>query len=225
MASKTGKKFLTSDFISPKESELRWAFIDQPGKETKGDNGESKFRLQIELVAKTDNPGCQALMAEIDDFWKANKPKGVKCKSKGYRVVQEKTGEVNDDDEPIYRDTDETAFQFWTSTHWPDGKEVKVKTYNAKGKEVDLGGKKIGNGSQGAVSGMMDVYSFSTNHGVTLYLNGVQLTKFVEFTQDAGFNNLADEADEDAFNGVESDFEGTTSDATEEAAPASRPRL
>lgn len=218
MASKTAVKFITSDFIPPAESELRWAFITQPGKESKGENGESKYRLQIELIAKTESEGCKKLMAFIDEFWKDNKPKGVKCKSKGYRVVKEKTGELDEDDAPIYKDTDETAFQFWTSTHWPDGKEVAVKTYNAKGKEVSLGDKKLGNGSKGAISGSMDIYSFATNHGVTLYLSGVQITKFVEFTQDAGFNNLAED-DEDAFDGIESDFEGSVSDDDEVAKP------
>lgn len=213
MSKETIVKFKTSDFVNPKESELRWIFITQPGKEgPKGDNGEEgKRRFVADLVMKTDSEGCKKLSAFIDDYWKDHKPKGVKCKSKGYAVVKEKTGEVDDEDVPIYRDTDETAFSFWTGTHWKDGKENNIDIYNAKGKKVSLGDKKIGNGSQGSISGAMDIYKNGVNNGVSLYLNAIQLTKFVEFSQDADFDSFDDE--EDAFEGVDTEFDEVSQDA------------
>ena len=225
--SKTMQKFRTDEHIAPKASELRWVFIDQPGKEgPKGDNGEEgKFRLVADLVAKTDSVGCKALMKFIDDFLKENKPKGMKVKSRGYYVIQENTGEEDEDGVSIKRDTDETAFSFWTGTHWKDGKPVVVDIYNAKGKKVSLGGKKIGNGSQGSISASMDVYTHSGSCGVTLYLNAIQLTKFEEFTTDAGFEAMDD--DEEGFDGVDSEFEGTSAneESAEEVNTAAKPRL
>jgi hypothetical protein len=222
--SKTMQKFRTDQYVAPKASELRWVFIDQPGKEgPKGDNGEpGKFRLVADLVAKTDSDGCKALMKFIDDFLKENKPKGMKVKSRGYYVIQEKTGGLDEDGVSIMRDTDETSFSFWTGTHWADGKPVVVDIYNSKGKKVSLGGKKIGNGSQGSISGSIDVYSHSGACGVSLYLNAIQLTKFEEYTTDAGFEAM--DEDDDAFDGVENDFEGTVAEEAE-VNTAAKPRL
>ena len=224
--SKTMQKFRTDQHLSPKESELRWIFIDQPGKEgPKGEGGEpGKFRLVADIVAKTESPGCKALVKFIDDFLKENKPKGMKVKSRGYYVIQEKTGEVDDDDVPVMRDTDETSFSFWTGVTWPDGSPTIVDIYNAKGKKVNLGGKKIGNGSKGSISGAIDVYTHSGSCGISLYLNAIQLSKFVEFTTDAGFEAMDD--DEDAFDGVDNEFEGTSADeAAEPTNTEAKPRL
>jgi len=204
------QKFITSDYAPCAESDIKWVFIDLPGK----DDLNGKPRFVASLYLKTDSDGCKALKKLIDDFWAENKPKGAKCKSLGYRVAQEK----NVDGE--YEDTDETAFNFWTGTTYKDGNTRTIDVYNAKGSKVSLGGKKIGNGSKGAISGTMAIYDNGpAARGVTLYLNAIQLTKFVEFSTDAGFGSQ-DDAEEDAFEGVDSEFEGTS-----EEAPEGKPNL
>jgi len=205
MAKQPSENFTTSKFIPVKEGELRWIFIDQPGKE----NLQKKMVLQSSLYCKTDSDGCQALKDALEEFWKANKPAGAPpmAKSYGWTDVIEKDGEGNnvyEGDNPTL--TGETVFAFWTGAVWPDGKPHEIAIYNAKGSKIALGGKKIGNGSFGAISGAMSIYDAGKGaQGVTLYLNAIQVTQFVEYSQDAGFGE-----EEGDFDGVATDFEGTT---------------
>lgn len=199
------KPFRTSEHVPTKESELRWVFIDQPGKP----NLQDKMCLNATLVLKTASKGCEALKTAIEDFWDENKPSGAKkAKSFGWR------DEVDDDEKP----TGETSFSFWTSATWPDGKPHIIDIYNAKGSKIALGGKKIGNGSFGAISGVMGIYDQGVAaRGVTLYLNAIQLTQFLEFSQDAGFGE-----EEGDFDGVATEFDGTSEEEPEGEA---KPRL
>ena len=203
-------KFKTSDYIPCKDANIMWVFIDPPGKPDL--NGKPRFVAS--LYVKTASPECAALKKAIEDFWEENKPKGAKIKSLGFRTVVEK------DKDGKEVETEFTSFNFWTGTTYADGNTRLIDIYNAKGNKVSLGGKKIGNGSKGAISGAMDIYDNGPSaRGVTLYLSAIQLTKFVEFTSDAGF--AAQEEDEDAFEGVDT-FEGTTSAPTE---TTGKPRL
>jgi hypothetical protein len=212
------KKFTTSEFVPVTEGELRWVFIDAPGKPAMDPTKPN--RKQASLYVKTDSDGCKAFIAALKEFWNANKAKGQKLKSLGYKeevTLKEGGDEDNEDD---YVKTGYTSFAFWTGATWPDGNDRVVDIYNAKGNKVSLGGKKIGNGSLGAISGTMAMYHNGTNHGVSLYLNAIQLVKFVEFSQDAGFE--AQEEVEGGFEGVDTEFEGTTS---EESSGEAQPRL
>ena len=194
------EKFKTSDYVNIADSELRWVFIDLPGK----DDLNGKPRFVASLYVKTEK--AQPLIDAIDAFWEENKPKGGKCKSKGYRIEVE-------GDEGAEKPTGYVSFNFWTGTTFKDGNTRTIDIYNAKGNKISLGGKKIGNGSFGAVSGTMAIYdSGVAARGVTLYLNALQIFKFEEFVTDAGFDSQ-----EGGFEGVESEFEGTTTD--EEAKP------
>lgn len=220
------KNFLTSDFIPCKNAELRWVFIDQPGK--KGPNENSAYRLVASLYATKED--AQPLVDMVEEYWADNKPKGAKkFKSLGFKPEFKLKEGGNPENEDDYEPTGMVAFNFWTGTHWPakDGKEPderKIDIYNAKGKKVSLGGKKIGNGSLGAISGACGIYDNGPgSQGVTLYLNAIQLTKFVEFTQDAGF--AVQEDDEDGWTGEDDDeFAGTVKSAEESTAEA-RPTL
>lgn len=177
--------------------ELNWVFINGTTKKDLNDND----RYVASVYFHKDTEEFKEVQAKIEAFWEENKPKGAKLKSNGIKVVQEK-----DDDE--YVDTDMMSINFWTGPTFPDGKDKHIRTFNARGSEVSLGNKKIGNGSIGSISGAMAIYDNGpAARGVTLYLNAIQLKKFVEFEGgDAGFNDLGE--DEDDFTGVESEFEG-----------------
>ena len=196
----------TSQKITTPRGELRWVFITGDGKEDL--NGKPRYTAS--LVLKEDSPECKKLLATIDTFWEENKPKGAgKPKSTGVHPVTD-TGRR--DGNP----TGYLSFDFWTGTSFTNKKtgtveQKVVKTYNAKAAQVDLCGKQIGNGSQGAISGSMGIYSNGPNKGVTLYLNSIQITKFVEYS-DNSFEAATDVDDEEAFTGVQpDDAEGFTS--------------
>ena len=206
-------KFKTSEFVPTAEAELAWVFIDGEGKADL--NG--KMRYVASLKVKSDTDGCKALKEAISTFWKENKPKGGKLKSSGYRTEMENDGEKTDDNgDQLKKETGFTMFNFWTGTAFQDGNKRKIDIYNSKGNKVSLQGKKIGNGSKGAISGTMAIYDNGPSaQGVTLYLNAVQLTKFVEFSGDAGFGE-----EDGEFDGVDSEFDEVTSaEETTEASP------
>jgi len=174
-------KFKTSDYVKPANGEIRWVFIDPPGKPDL--NG--KPRYVASLYVKTEL--AQPLIDAIDAFWEEDKPKGAKAKSKGYRIEVE-------GDEGSEKPTGFVSFNFWTGTTFQDGNNRAIDVYNAKGNKISLGGKKIGNGSKGAISGTMAIYdSGVAARGVTLFLNAIQVTNFTEFTQDAGFDARSEE--------------------------------
>ena len=212
------QKFTTSDYVPVLEGELRWVFIDAPGKPAMDPTKPN--RKQASLYVKSDSDGCKALIEALEEFWKANKAKGQKLKSLGYKVEKVLKDGGDEDNEDDFELTGYTSFAFWTGACWPDGNDRVVDVYNSKGNKVSLGGKKIGNGSLGAISGTMAMYHNGTNHGVSLYLNAIQIVKFVEFSADAGFE--AQEEVEGGFEGVDTPFEGTTSD---EAQTEARPNL
>ena len=194
--------------------ELQWIFITGKGK--KDLNGNDRFVASV-VVDSTSESG-KAMIAQIDTYWEDNKPKGTKkCKSLGYKML------VDENDE----ETGMVSFNFWTGITFPDGSAKVIKTFNAKGAEVSLGSKKIGNGSRGKVGGAMAVYDNGVAaRGVTLYLNSIQLSKFVEFTGSDSYDELEDE-DGEGFTGVDDDgMEAMTeTEQSGSGETAAKPRL
>jgi hypothetical protein len=163
----------TKKVLSPK-GELFWVVISGEGKA----DLQGKMRYQASVRFKTDDPQLKKFEQEILAFWEENKPKGVKKPfSTGIKAEKDKDGNP----------TGYTLINFWTSTIWTKDNSPKViNVYNAKAEEVKGFNKKIGNGSVGYVSGIAAIYSTNaTQAGVTLYLNAVQITKFVEYTSGA----------------------------------------
>jgi hypothetical protein len=202
--------------IKSTKGELQWITITGEGKE----NLSGKMKYQANVVLDPKNVAADAaLIAKIDTFWEDNKPKGFKRKAKsmGYyfnEPVLDADGDptYDEDGKKIFNKNGKMHLTFSTDTVYAktgDTKEIKV--YNAKANIVSLGDKTIGNGSIGYIAGAMGIYTSEKNGkildaGVTLYLDAIQLTKFVEFTgSDAGF--AADE-DEDGFTGVDADENG-----------------
>lgn len=190
---------------SPK-GEFEWVFIDGEGKENL--SGNMKYTMNIVMDAEAAKPFTD----QIDAFWAENKPQGFKKdpKSLGYKPHTVKNKETDE-----YEETGKVLFIFSTDTMWPakgdePAKKKVIQVYNAKANKISLNGKKIGNGSEGYVSGAMGIYSTKAKEaGVTLYLNAVQLTKFVEFSTDAGFDAEDGYTGEDAETGFEQQDDNT----------------
>ncbi len=218
---------ITQKTVTPRLS-LAWIKITGEGEENM--SGKLQY-LASGIMDPKNNEADAAYIASIDAFWEENRPaEKRKAKSKGYYLndpLLDKDGNKQyDDDDKLIKDPDgKVLVTFKTGTTFPDGKGKVVKIYNSKNKIVSLGDVSIGNGSEGHISGAMGIYINKVKNkiqdaGVTLYLDAIQLKKFIAYTgADAGF--AADDEEEGGFTGVDEDagFEG------EEANTETKPRL
>ncbi|RKY52938.1 MAG: hypothetical protein DRP93_07330 [Candidatus Neomarinimicrobiota bacterium] len=203
--------------ITPK-GELQWVNISGEGKQ----NMSGRWQYVVSIAYDKDDEEYLALREQVAKFFEENRPRKVKKpKSTGFYPEMAKTGETDEDGEPIRVETGRIILSLKTGTTWPDGTPTVVKTYNSKGNEVQLGALKVGNGSIGQVSGAYDIYTTRTpdgktivDAGVTFYLNSVKISKLIEYTDEAGFD--ADE-DDGGWTGEEN--------WTGDEATAAKPRL
>jgi len=168
--------------------------------------GAEKFQATLEL--KTDSEECQSLIKLIREEWKENKAKGAKNPKMPFSVKRRKTDEEDENGDPVYEDTDYTKFTASTRKFNAKGDLQKVQVFNAKGAPVSLGTQQIGNGSRGLLMATCKVYTIQDpttkvigNCGVSLYLSGIQLAKFIPYAADAVEAPTA--LDEGDFDGVE----------------------
>jgi len=208
---------VTKQLVTP-VGDLMWVFIDGKGKKDLNDND----RYVASLRFPDGGVIHKSLEAELRAFWTEHKPKG-KGKPKSNGLKPELGKEVDAEGEKI--PTGQVMFNMWTGIAFPDGTQKVIKIYNSKGTEVSLGKKKIGNGSRGSLSGQMAIYINGANVGVTVYLSGIQITKFVEFKQDDGFKTQADT--EGGFDGVENEdgFTGTEDEDVPHQATPETPKV
>jgi len=186
-------------FNVPKDAQgrLMWMFIDGEGKKDLQDN--FKYTAQVVLSAEQAAPYVEA----IEEFWEANIPATWKATAKDVKTDKSlKVGGPKPAHSLGYLENDDGdfVFNFKTNPTYVDGTQKVIDIYNLKANKISLGGKKIGNGSLGALSGIMSIYQGGGNCGVTFYLNAVQLRKFVEFSTDAGFDAIDEEG---GFEGVD----------------------
>lgn len=201
--------------------ELHYVNISGQGKLNYNEDGYN----YVATVNLTGKP-AEELKAKIDAVI-GEIPKGKNLRSKGYR-------ELLKDENGIYTPTGMTkerdgnaeatgifAFGFSTPTKLSDGKAKKISVYNSSSPptRIDLGDKKIGNGSKGAISGKMQRYEKGKDIGISLYLNAVQLVEFVEYTGDAGF-----EAQEGGYIGDDNFNQETTSETVTESTAKVEPK-
>lgn len=196
--------------------DLEWVFITGEGKEDL--QGVMKYQADVVLSAEVGEQVKESVMS----FWEENKPRGAKQpKSIGlypHTVKDEEASKA--EGENIYKKTGKVVIRFKTGTEYVSGDQKIIKTFNSKGNEVSLHGKKIGNGSRGRCIGSIAIYNIGkATQGVTFYLDAVQLSKFVEFVGSATPSGAIDEEDGD-FEGVE----GSPTPLEDEEAPA-KPRL
>lgn len=207
--------------------ELWYVNITGQGKQNYNEDGYD----YVATVQLTGEP-AEKLKAQILEVL-GDVPKGSTVKSTGFR-------ELLKDDEGTYTPTTKTAerdakatktgifaFTFKTGVTFEDGRTKKVAVYNTAAQKVDMGDRLIGNGSKGAISGKMQRNVRKDEVMVSLYLNAVQLTEYIPYSGDAGFD-----AQEGGFTAPEDGVEGFkgTAASSPEAAPAkaatnSKPRL
>lgn len=212
--------------VKTPSGELKWVIITGEGRE----NMSGKMKYTADICMPEDSKEAQALKAQIDEFWKANKPANFKKKAKslGYRQEMKKVldadGEetYNEEGEVVYEPTGMLKFTFATDTTWAKSGDAKViKIYNSKGNPVNLGDKKIGNGSVGNIGGAMGIYTVEakgtktiTDAGVTLYLNSIRIIKLEEYSQDEQWDDAGEEGGWTGENNW--DEEGTPEDSKPE---------
>lgn len=181
---------------------------------------------------------AESLKDKIDEVL-GEVPKGKTIKSVGYREVfkaadgkffsETKNRKFGDEDGD--EKTDRTAFTFSTNTTFDDGRTAKVDVYNSgkglpKPKKIDLGSRGIGNGSLGAISGVMERFEKGKEVGVSLFLKAVQITKYIEYSGDAGFDSQEDGDFEDVeSDGTEQFAEDTTTEEKPAKTTKAKPRL
>lgn len=208
---------MTNKVIDSPVGTFEWVFIDGDGKEDL--QGNPKYQVDVVLTPEQAEP----FKAMVDEYWETNKPKGAKApKSTGIYPHTVKDEEASKEEgENVYKETGNTVIRFKTGTTYQSGDKKIVKVFNSKGNEVSLHGKKIGNGSRGRVNGVMAIYNINKQTcGITFYLNSIQLSKFVEFTGGANFDEIEEE--DGGFEGVEGDMPAAIEDESQEA---SKPRL
>lgn len=216
-----------SEVLQTPVSDLEWVIISGEGKENTL-NGNMEYQASL-VLDPDNNESHKTFVNNIDAFWKANKPTKYKQdepKSNGLYPHKVPTGEKDEDGDNIYEETGKLVLATKTKTTFKDGNQKVIKVFNAKGAEISLGDKKIANGSRGRLKVVMSIYEQKDKKGnvlaagVSFYLNGVQLSKFVEY-EGAGFDALEDE-DGDGFEGV-GDMGGITDD--EASSTTEKPRL
>jgi len=186
-------------FHSPK-GDLQWVTYEGEGKE----NMSGKLQYVANVVVAPEV--AADLIATLEAFWEENKPAGFKKapKSMGYYSEVEKNPETDEWD----IETGRVSFAFKTGVEYSDGKPKVINIHNAKGNQISLGGRKIGNGSIGIIGGAMGVYENKQkgkvlDAGVTLYLNSIQITKFEEYKDGDTF----EAQEEDGFEGFDDSTE------------------
>lgn len=169
------------------KGELRWVIITGDGKEDL--QGNLKYNASVVLDDRI--PDHAAYLADIKQYWEENRPKNIaEAKSTGVYPLTEKDDAGNKVEVPHM-----FYLQFKTGTTFSDSSPKKVKVFNSKAIEVDLGAQSIGNGSEGRIAGAMDIYTVKNpkgqvmQAGVTLYLDAVMLTKFVPYTGSSPFGD------------------------------------
>lgn len=182
---------------NPPVGKLTWVFVKGEGRNSAEAGKPAKMQKMATLELHKDSDEAKGLMAQIDATWEQYKAEtaaiksATQPKSLGYKLVK---------DPDTGAETDTMAFQFKTNSFFPDGKPNNVKTYNAKGQEVQMGETIIGNGSIGVIHGSMGGYTYTGTYGISLYLTAVQVAKLVEGTgAEVATTDISAAAGDDAF--------------------------
>ena len=167
---------------------LAWTVVSGQGLQNYNKDG-----FNFTATAIVDGGAAQELANQFKELIAEINPKGeLDMDSVPFRIL---TDEKNDKGELAYKliKPDESSFdldaskkygfRFQQSTINVFTKQKQViKLYDAKGVEFEMPeGQGIGNGSQGMVFGTAVAWGRGRKCGVSLYLDGVQITDIVEF--------------------------------------------
>jgi hypothetical protein len=200
--------------------ELYYVNISGQGKENYNEDG-----YEYTAALRLTGDKAEELKAKIDAVAETI-PSGHTLKSTGYKeLVRDEEGKLRSPSKTKPKTDDEEntgiwEFTFKTNTTFADGSPKKIAVYNKDAKRVELGNRKIGNGSEGAISGKMKGGSYKKDFSVSLYLNAIQLTKFEEYVGDAGF----DAHEEGDFEGVTDKDSGFTGQAEAKSESEEKPK-
>lgn len=195
--------------VTPKGA-LKWVNISGVGKPPVG--GEGAFTYVASLVLSKAE--AQPLIDNIKSMYETNKDGKHALKSLGFKPCTS-DGKVTTVDGPkkpdgtvpqIPQETADTthfSFNFKTNTVFKNGGIKEIPVYNASNEVVNIGNKKIGDGSVGCISGKLAYYTYGADDGISMYLNFIQLLEFVEYKAEAGF-----QTQEGSFEKVEEEVSG-----------------
>ena len=173
--------------------ELWYVNITGQGKENYNEDGYD-YVATVNLTGEAAEATKAKIEAELGEI-----PKDAKgnptliVKSRGWReLLKDADGVYTPTQKTVERDkkaekTGIFAFTFKTGVTFEDGRTKKVAVYNKDAQKVEMGNLLIGNGSKGAISGKMERVVRKDEVMVSLYLNAVQLTEFIPYSGDAGF--------------------------------------
>ena len=149
--------------------ELQWLFITGMGKENYNRDGY-EYTADVILEGKD----AEAFKTQITDYFHTEFGAKANPKSLGFKDEEDGT----------------TRFSFKTQTTKKDGSARKITVGDSKGKKMDLGDRKISNGSTGVIHGALGTYVNGQSKGVSLYLNKVQLLDFIPYEGEGEMGDL-----------------------------------
>ena len=149
--------------------ELQWLFITGMGKENYNRDG---YEYTSDILLEGDE--AETLKTKITEYFHAEFGAKANPKSLGFK------------DE----DDGRTRFSFKTKTTKKDNSARKIIVGDSKGKKMDLGDRKISNGSTGVIHGALGTYVNGQSKGVSLYLNKVQLLDFIPYEGEGEMGEL-----------------------------------
>ncbi len=188
-------KFLTS----PK-GELLYANVNGEGKVDYNGTGR-EFCVTLKLPKKKGKAFYEELCEVFDEY----KPKWASdIKEPTNKLVRK-----NDDGDYLFNFSTKTSFTFQDKdTGEMITKPISIELVNAKNKVVTLpDGEGVGNGSVGRIKGSIFMHEEKKEGkcSLSLTLSGLQITKYVKYVANTGFDEDEDGDFED-FGGVDGDF-------------------
>ena len=165
-----------------RNGELRWVFVTGNGVPRSEDDDTPVYRASI---VYPDIDSAKKYIDILKELWKESGNKG-KPTYPGYKMlVDQETGE----------ETGEVSFQAWTFVeNQKTGKKKSIPIYDARNRKVsNPEALRIGNGSIGSLAVVAKSYNKKTSKGISLYLQGLQLIKYIPYEPDLGFEEVEDE--------------------------------
>lgn len=201
---------------------LKWVFIKGEGRNTAMQGQPENFQYLATLRVPENSKVHKHMQEQIDAEWANYKEKfGVKGlpATTGIRpyMIDDPSGEIDPATEKVRKiPSGEVDITFKTNITWPDSKPKVIKVYDHKGQDITEWYQKldgyIGDGSTGVLHGIAWGNDKGGKHKVSLFLNAVQLAKFVKGEGDAPDLDELDGEDidlGDAVSGIPEDASNT----------------
>ena len=219
--------------------ELEWVTITGDGKPNM--SGTPNYWATLVLDPNRVDPTTSEKRAKshkdfidtLNFFWEENKPKGkyeIKGGIKPHKIASDEKDENGD---TVWKETGKFQITVKTGTTIKKRNSDKVdpkiiKVFNAQGAEVDMGNKRIGNGSKGRLGMVLTLFITNApgttkvmSSGLSFYLNRIQLVSLVEYSG-GGFDAIDDDELED---GEQFAGAGEVGALAEESESSAKPRL